>query len=417
MANRNQYTYTPGYQGGTRGYTPPSQRKAQQQQPQRGAPRQQAARPAQPRRQAAPPPPPARPMKDLGMFALILFVIPLLGIIGVIYTPFLWVFIILSALCLAALWVFRCFAQGTRAFFSGILLVISVIALIAVIDLSPKEGDYPIHGLDNTVSNANVDNSGALSQANNPAFVGVSNLSPTATAPIGTFGGGTDDMGTGDDQNGDQLAMLPATYETVAPPVNTAVSAAQEALLSYLNLWKDRNFEEMVKYTLPSWRGAQSSPQQALFWNHNWWILNDWTLTSETTSPAADSATFTIIADTSKSNSAQTPVKQEYHAIVFQENGAWYVDPDSLRNGLTVAETPPPGMDIGEPTPEPQPTIDPNFKLWYNSQNGSFYHTDDKCSSIGASYYKYMKSFTYSELDKAPYSKLNACPTCNAPPK
>lgn len=459
MANRNQYTYTPGYTGtgrgsaGGAGRTPPPSRQPAGSAPRAQAPRQQARPPQpgsqQPRRSMPPQQPQVRPMKDLLMFAMVLFVVPLIGLIGVFFTPFLWVFVALSAICLAAIWVLRCFAQRTRVMISLALLLLSVLSLLAVIDMSPKDNSYPvING--GVVEGQQNGGSGALAQNNSgvdtfpgltasatatpPVNVGFSKASSPEIEDLPTVGevplvgenvtaglnGGNQSNGQ-DNQNllsgGSQLVGLPGLEEE-APPVNEAVSGAQAALVNYLTQWHNRDFEEMVKYTTSTWRNAQNMPAQQLYWNHNWWLLNSWALSTETTSPSADSATFAVITDLSKNNGAKTAAKMQYSALVFLENGIWLVDPDSLRNGIEVKETPMPEMgQSAEQTPEPDPTISPTTKLWYNSNGGKYYHAEEKCTEINEKYYSSMKPFMFSELSESPYSKLIACPTCKAPSK
>lgn len=468
MANRSPYTYTPGYTGNGRSNTTNQNRQPARQpvrQAQGGsrqgqpAPRpRQAPRPGQGggSRNPAPRPQqqryvaqqaPARPMKDLVMYALILFVAPLIGIVGVFFTPFLWVFMGVTLVCAAALWYRQpCFSLGQRIVFSALLVVLAVLSVAAVQSLTPSQESYQMVPVTQpSATDSPVDTfpqQEQQQQVQNPALVGFPGVSATATPPINlsidpsvqsgldetmpTFPGGSGgDTGGGDSLGAvTGLSTMGNTDPGGAPP-NPAVTGARQALESYLQQWVARDFEEMIRYTTEEWRSAQASPQQQLFWNHNWWILKSWTLTNETTSPTADSATFTVIADLSKSNTSQTPVKMEYKALVLKKsvNGTdtWYVDPDSLRTGVAVTETMPPEVGASgqmvDPTPTPEPTISPSTKLWYNSEGGKYYHTSDKCGTINAKNQKYMKSFTYGDLDNKTYSKLLPCTTCNAPKK
>ena len=474
MANRSPYTYTPGYNGSGRGYTQnnnsnnnagrqaprpqqgaprPAQGQprpntyqggAAQRPPQYGAPRQPGA-PRQQMRYVAQPPP-ARPMKDLIMYAMILFITPLVGIVGVFFTPFLWVFAAVCIICAGVIWWQKCFGQGQRVIFSVVLVVLAVLGGITAQSLAPRQDTFQMMPGSEPLSSSSSSSGNEIDvfpqQSSNPALVGFSGVSATATPPINLSIDPNADSGVGTDLGGDLsggnpeptiapvMAGLPIVdgVQSADPPQNPAVTGARNALENYLQQWSARDFEEMLKYTTESWRKAQSSPQQQLYWNHNWWILKTWTLSNETTSPTADSATFTVIADLNKSNSTQTPVKMEYKALVFKQDGTeeWYVDPDSLRSGVPVQETP---VTQGEgdaqqsseipvsTEPTPEPTLSPKTKLWYNSKGGKRYHIEEKCSSIEEQYYKSMKSFTFEELDKSPYSKLTPCGTCNTPSK
>lgn len=512
MANRNQYTYTPQYSSGdgraySRGEETDRSRPRQSQGTASGsaynAPRQsrprvqyeprerREERPLYPLEERAPartkapapqrtvpqrtvhraePAPEGKPTKDLIMFAMILFVIPLLGIVSAFVAPLRWVFIVVAAVSMIALWLGKCFVAGTRKIISVVLMGASVLSLVAVLDTTPKNDNYPsveppsvlmsdatqgMGGESDAGTPASIDpgsgeQQGSV-QSNSLAYMGFPSTEATPTPPIEAAGGAVaadtaaqaqagavdfqsytsmqSQQATAQDAQGMVASAGDAAMDAAAgalgeqpPSANAAVSAAQAALEAYLRGWQVQDYEEMLKYTTPSWRNIQKAPQQQLYWNHNWWLLDSWTLTSETTSQTADSATFKMIADLRKANSAKTAVRQEYSALVFQENGEWFVDPDSLRNGLPVAEaTIPPdaaaNAEGGVADVQADPTVNPKTQLYYNGSGGKFYHVNDKCSSIDEKYYAAMKPFTYDELDSAPYSKLTPCAVCDAPRK
>ena len=59
----------------------------------------------------------------------------------------------------------------------------------------------------------------------------------------------------------------------------------------------------------------------------------------------------------------------------------------------------------GRQLPEP----DPETVLYYNPNGGSYYHREDHCTNgKGITF----TPFTYSQLDEAPYNKLQPCPNC-----
>ncbi|MCL1964156.1 MAG: hypothetical protein FWF69_03745, partial [Firmicutes bacterium] len=196
MASRNHYTYTPGYQGGVR--QAPSRAMDAYQDP---YPRQNAY-PRGVRRTSAQA---ARPTGDTLILALLFIVAPLCGILGIFVKTFLWIFIAVTFLVLAAMWALRCFEPRGRAFLSGILAVLAVVAFISTIDTAPRQRAFQTYGgNDQTLpagqtgsSNAqNVQNSqgngqsgqdsrGSQSNPNNIGFAGLPGMSPTPTAPIG----------------------------------------------------------------------------------------------------------------------------------------------------------------------------------------------------------------------------------------
>lgn len=442
MANRNSNTQPPGYAGSGRGYVPPGNRRpVEPQQVSQTSQTSQATYAWQtpayetPYQQETPPPPrrnlAQQPQaniadKDLVMFALMLFIIPLVGIIGLFYRPFLWVLIVLTSVCVATLWLLHIFARRARMIISVVLLVISVVALIAAIDLTPKQEGFPtiggaLQGADLTA--AGDLQSGVASGETFPSITDVETLTDNNTPDWDALnhgaGSGTDDLGGAGGLSPTSVPVLGGDpgAEATNPP-NQAVAGAKEALEGYLRAWTTYDYDEMTRHTLPTWRQAQESVKQQLFVMHNWWKLNDWTITSEVTSPSADSVTFYVIIDMERVQAQRSAVKQQYTALVIKYDDLWYVDPDSMRSGIAITETAAPQQEAeatSEPTSTPEPTVGPNTALWYNTSGGKRYHLEEHCPSIDSQYYSKMKSFSYSELGKSPYSKLVACPTCNAP--
>lgn len=452
MASRN-YTYTPSYTGPSRGNASNTsrQRPPQQQAPQRVQASPQQRRPVQQPsgRYNAPPPQQAnRPMKDLLMLAVVLFIVPLVGLIGIFVRPFLIAFVVVSSLCVAVMWLLQCFTPGSRIIFTLILMVLAILSMLVVIDIQPAAQSTGYAMVDGALqpaaqgSGSDVDTfPGVQASATAPINMGFASLGNTAaidpageteetepetqtepvvaSAPVpgviydsfaqtGTQGGEVPMVGVPDVNAG----------EGGAQPANAALSGAQEALTQYLDLWKERDFESMVELTTQDWRTSQNQPlQQQLYWNHYWWLLNSWTLENSSTSPSADSVTIKVTASLRKNNSSKDEATLIYNALVFSKDGAWKVDPDSLRNG-----TEPPPVQVqtqaepgAEATPEPAPTINPSTTLWHNADGGKYYHAEQKCSEINSKYYDKMKSFTFGQLSEKEYSKLLPCSTCNAP--
>lgn len=69
-----------------------------------------------------------------------------------------------------------------------------------------------------------------------------------------------------------------------------------------------------------------------------------------------------------------------------------------------------------EPTAEPTPTPAPSSKtkLYYNKDGGKKYHADPECYTVDKEYLP-LSSFTYGDLNKSPYNKLEPCDKCDAP--
>ena len=426
MASRNHYTHTPGYQGMGRG-APPRGENAYFSSPRPAAVRRPVARSR-------------RPAGDTFLLTLLFIVAPLCGILGIFVKTFLWIFIAVTLLVLATMWALRCFEPRGRAFVSGILVVLVVVALVSSIDFTPNQGYFQPYGGDQALSSGegnppdsqggqgnaalggNADQDAQGGQSGQPAqggastwspgFAGLVSVTPAVTAPIGVPDTGAD--------NEAALAQTMGAADLIGSGQPQPItSAAQEVLENYMQMWAQQNFEDMVQYTTPEWQNVQKVPQRQLSWAHSGWILTDWRIVSEAQSPIADSVTLKVIADLVKNSSTKSQERLEYSALVLNRNGTWYVDPDSMRNGYPPAATatPVPVMTQANDGPSPAPTTDPSLKLWYNSSGGAMYHLNEKCASINPKYYSYMKSFTYSKLGDKDYSNLVPCSVCDAPPR
>ena len=408
---------------------------------------------------SAPPkrPAPSRPAsaprgRSVDMFVLLLMLIvgPLCGVLGVFLRPMLWVFLIVEGAAIALMWAFKCYLMRGRVLLTCVLLVLMTLALLAGVDVGKAPQNYQSYGGQLAASNGaqpavqNTDTpwggvsgvglGGLTSEANATAepvqdeqqdsHLAALNLEG-AQAPVAA------DNTYGDAAGAD---VAPVQAEATESPMTGVLAAAESVMKSYMQCWQQENWESMVQYVTPTWRSAQTNPQLQLYWNHGGiWTLNNWTMTAQNAQLNADSITFSILADLSKSTTG-TKITKRYEGIVIKdENGTWYVDPDSMRTGVEVKET---ASDVGaanaaavaedsalasqvtvsnSDTTAQTSSVNPNMTLWYNSKGGTFYHLKQKCESIGKEYYDSMKSFTYGELNDSAYAKLKPCKTCDAP--
>gem|GEM_PF-1427254 len=67
------------------------------------------------------------------------------------------------------------------------------------------------------------------------------------------------------------------------------------------------------------------------------------------------------------------------------------------------------------PTPEPTQGPGKKTKLYYNTKGGRYYHMDANCPSTDKKYLPLKGTFTYGNIGKSPYDKLQPCGRCNAP--
>lgn len=399
MASRNQYTVTPSYGGNQRQMPPRIMQNPVDPQP--GEPR----RPTAPTSQ--------KTTNDTFILTMLFIVAPVCGLLGLPILAFRWIFIALSAFLIITIWLTKRFMFQGRAFLSGILVVAAVVSLISAVDTKAAEqaqlnlyspGD-PLLGSLMGSSLAQGDQSG---------------LSASPTNPIGIQG---EDSGAQTEQQPPAQDSLLAIEPTPTEAPQRVYSDAEKALDNYMQMWQNEDYEGMTRYTLPSWRNAQRVPAMQLSFQHANYILNQWEISSENQATAIDSATFTVIVNVTKNAGTKATVYGKYSAIVFNNEGMWYVDPNSMRSMLAYEPEPQLVANEGdtylqqssEAEPTPEPTASPKTKLYYNSDGGKFYHADEKCSAIDPKYYTKMKSFTYADLSKSGYSKLKPCTTCKAP--
>jgi len=290
----------------------------------------------------------------------------------------------------------RCFAPRARKVLSGTLVVIMTAAVIALIYPSSQgnQGGYANHN----------NMPGQYDQTYQQQPVG-------PTAPIGGGSGG------GEPQMHAGAAPPPEPTQTQS---SILASDGEMVMNSYLQMWRDENYEGMVQYTLPSWRAALDSPQRQLSWNHSGWKLNNWRVQPEPSSPTADMMTLNVETTLMKDGQTTTLYSCNYKALLFRDppdGDKWYVDPKSMQGSPTIinpdATMAPSATDEhGEPVPA-NPTTKPTVKLWYNPDRGQFYHLEQKCKTINEKYFASMQSFEYSELSR--HAKLQPCSTCGAP--
>lgn len=389
--------------------------------------------------------------RSVDMFVLLLMFIvgPLCGVLGVFLRPMLWVFLIVEGAAIALMWAFKCYLMRGRILLSCVLLVLMTLALLAGVDVGKAPQNYQSYGGEQVSSNGTL---ASVQNTNTPwggvSGVGLGGLTSDANATPDPVQEQPQDVQLGSSNLDDTQAAIstaaldvspadaaaPVQVEATESPMTGVLAAAESVMKSYMQCWQQENWESMVQYVTPTWRSAQTNPQLQLYWNHGGiWTLNNWTMTAQNAQLNADSITFSILADLSKSTTG-TKITKRYEGIVIKdENGTWYVDPDSMRTGVEVKET---ASDVGaanaaavaedsalashvavsnSDTTAQTSSVNPNMTLWYNSKGGTFYHLKQKCESIGKEYYDSMKSFTYGELNDSAYAKLKPCKTCDAP--
>ncbi len=359
-------------------------------------------------------PKPRRPKQEMNTLMLMVFfiVLPVLGLGAVFFQPVRWVFLIACIAGLLFMWGVGAFKAPGRMIISALYAILMVITLVSALT-----------GQSSSVSR--------IQQTMVSAATAVPTETPAFSSMLSTMNTSVPD----DYYSFDDTAAPELNYGTVDPTLTeTEFSGTEEpvsevyvpgvkseseiVLENFMEKWRKGIIADMVEYTAPSWRAAlDQQPQQQLFWKFAQRPLLDWRqMGPPTGSDTSTARTISLQADVTYGQSNRT---YSYDAITLYEDGAWFVDPDSLSSGILVeAATPTPDPNATptpSPAPTPTPTPGPKTKLYYNKDGGKLYHLDPDCTSIASRYRPLKSSFTYKDINKSPYNKLKPCTKCNAP--
>ena len=366
-------------------------------------------------------PKPKHPKREVNQAFLFLFfiILPIILLITLFIQPAKWLFVILALLSITFMWLARAFLFPGRMIITAVYGLLTVITLISALNTQAMTND-PYSVPKNAAP--------TLVPVETPLFASsYSTMGTDVPADYYSTDEGIDDAFEGYSEIQVQGASdefsettTPSTPNTVIGYVSDHKSAAEVALENFMEKWRKGIIADMVEFTAPSWRNAQSDPpQQQLFWKFAQRILIDWRQMSAPSGTDSSTArTTTIQADVNYGGEIRT---YQYDAITLYENSGWYVDPDSISSGILVEQaTPTPNPDeTPTPTPEPTstPTPGPKTKLYYNKDGGKKYHIDPNCSSVASKYLPLKGTFNYGDINKSPYNKLKPCDVCGAPPK
>ena len=365
-------------------------------------------------------PKPKKPKREINQRFLFLFfiVLPLLLLLSLFLQPFRWIFVGLALLSVLLMWLARAFLFPGRMMITAVYGLLSVIVLVSALSAKTAVRD-PYSGIVSNVTAAPVETPVFASSYSTMGTDVPADFYETDTGLDETFSGVTEVQmqgGSTDELPGEAAATEPAPEGYVAD----VKSDAEIALENFMEKWRKGIIADMVEFTAPSWRNAQSDPpQQQLFWKFAQRILQDWRqMTAPSGTDSSTARTISVQADVNYGGELRT---YQYDAITLYENGSWFVDPDSMSSGILVEKgTPTPDPNVTPtPTPEPTPTPTPGpkTKLYYNKDGGKKYHSTANCSSVASKYLPLKGTFTYKELSKSPYNKLKPCDVCDAPPR
>ena len=313
------------------------------------------------------------------IFSAVLLALFALGMFVRGYSMLKWAFAVLAAGSIALLWIKPLVENNKRLCYTIVFGLLILVAVTGFVTGGPgtKQQD------DTRTNQSQVSASGT--QQNDPGAAGASNTEPAPTS---------------------------AVTNTPAPAdQDNAVTGRLQAFFSY---WMANNQDAMLTLCSPTWQSKQENPKTAMFG-----LMRNRTPKEEiklenisgTPNDTNRTVTMTVLMDL---NNGKDPVRYRMSVIMVKENdGQWYVDPESLKSN-EKSETPDPSI-----TATPQPTETPSYTmntvLYYNPNGGEYYHLDQNCKKINERYLPLQGHFTYAELEKDAYKKLKPCVICGAP--
>ena len=371
-------------------------------------------------------PKPKRSKREINQLMLMLFfiVLPVLGLLAIFFQPMRWVFMLAVVAAVAVMWVIHAFLFPGRMILTAIYGLLTVFTLINALSANHASSIRPAQTMllptpVPTATDAPFASYSTMGTSVPDGYYDSMTASDNSVDDLAEtgFSGGSDD-GSLDENSVDANSYDDSGSDGVTPYVATVKSDAEIALENFMEKWRKGIVADMVDYTAKSWQDSLSDqPSQQLFWKFAQKPLLDWRqMAAPTGTDESNARTITIQADVNYGGKTRT---YEYDALVLCEDGKWAVDPDSLSTGVLVeAATPTPDPNVTPtPTPEPTPTPmpGPKTKLYYNKSGGKYYHADQNCSKVASQYLPLSGSFTYKDINKSPYNKLEPCDKCDAP--
>ena len=358
-------------------------------------------------------PRPKRPKKEWNQLLLMLFfmVLPVLGLLAIFFQPARYVFMAAAIFCIALMWLVHAFLFPGRMILTAVYGLLLVFTLVTALNTSSSRAQIKRQQQSNFFAQVTPvpTNTPAITQYTGNT---VGTLNGVADGMTGIQGVGF--SGASGDQTVEDLGVTDTGASEYVPVTK---SESEIALENFMEKWRKAIIADMVAYTPSTWRESQGeSAQQQLFWKFAQRPLEDWRQMSAPSGTDTSTArTITVEADVNYGGEMRT---YQYDAIIMNENGKWYVDPDSLSSGILKEQSTPTPDPNTTPTPTPEPTATPKpsakTKLYYNKDGGRKYHIEKECYTVDKKYLP-LASFNYGDLGKKPYNRLEPCDKCHAP--
>ena len=169
----------------------------------------------------------------------------------------------------------------------------------------------------------------------------------------------------------------------------------------------------MLALTAPSWQAQQADPLTAIFKiRANRTPVADPEIVSIDGTEQDAVRTAKVKVTISRNIYGRDPALMSFDVVLLKEDGAWYIDPNSLASNEVVATTKATNAMATQPVLN---TAQASTVLYYNPDGGSYYHYEANCGKINARYLPLRGQFLFSQVNDAPYKDLEPCTYCGAP--
>ena len=308
-------------------------------------------------------------------------VLPILFILSMVFawTAVKWVVLVGAVASIAAMWLRELVTPNARLVLSLLLASAAVVCLVSALATNAADNQNP----------AQPNQSGQMQQGSTSG----NNLDVNLTAT--------------DTPN-------PAPTPTATPVDDSEECYAQ--LHSFFTLWKNNAISQMVNLTAPSWRssikGGTDAVTQKLFGE----VLTNrtpvsWDFTAITGTSNDIARMVTVRAVINKNNTLGESVYL-WKVRMVKEDGVWYVDPATLQSNEQESTATPTNALATQPVLN---TSHPDLLIYYNPEGGTYYHIDPNCESLNPKYRPLSGVIKWSQIEDAPYDKLEQCKRCGAP--